>query len=144
MPTPLERLIERANDPKASEDTHQSCFFAHLPRLAQQDPRLTWVHAIPNGGQRDAIEGGKMVATGSRSGVWDISLPFPVAPWPFGYIEMKKPTERRKKNGGLSDQQIRFGKHLISVGAWWGICYSYQEALDALQCYLRGEPWYQT
>jgi len=143
MPTPLERLIERANDPNASEDTHQSCFFAHLPRLAREDERLNWVFAVPNGGQRDQVSAGVMVSTGTRAGVWDIMIPFPVAPWPFGMIEMKKPTYKGKKGMGLRSEQIRFGKHLISVGAWYAICYSYQEALTALDFYRNGKAWFQ-
>jgi hypothetical protein len=107
-----------------------------------QDPRIGWIHAIPNGGDRDKITAGVMVATGTRSGVWDICMPFPVAPFPFGYIEMKRPIHRNRKNQNLSDSQVNFGKHLISVGAFYAVCFTADEAIIAIRKFLKGEAYY--
>jgi hypothetical protein len=139
---PIDDLIAKANLPNASEDAHQSAFFACLVARARVDPRLKWVFAVPNGGTRDKISAGIMVATGTRAGVWDVCLPFPSGKYPFGFIEFKREKYRTTKDGGLSDGQVQFGKHLAGNGAWFAIVYSYTEALTALELYLQGKPYY--
>jgi hypothetical protein len=140
--SPLEDLIAKANLPDASEDAHQAAFFATLVGRARQNEKLRWVFAVPNGGQRDRVSAGIMVATGTRKGVWDVCLPFPSGKYPFGFIEFKREKYRHQNNGGLSDFQVEFGRHLKENHAWFAVVYSYTEALTALDKYLEGRSFY--
>lgn len=118
-------------------------------------PELEWLHAIPNGGSRGddaktrAIRGGALKAEGVRSGVADVFLPVPAFDHnaEFNnqivycglYIEMKKPTEKPKKEGskgGLSDEQIAFRDYARNNHYGWIVCYSWREAVDAIKSYL--------
>lgn len=127
-----------------SEDGHQAAIFCWAASVLAQYPQLEWMHAIPNGGSRNIAEATKLVATGTRSGVWDIFLPCPIqTKWAKMYaglyIEMKAPAARNKKNGGLSDDQIKFGKYAEQVGYYCKVCHSWIEAKDAIIAYLEGK-----
>lgn len=117
--------------------------WAALPENASRFPELEWLHHIPNGGSRGdtersrKIEGGKMKAQGVKKGVLDVMLP--VRRGVFGglYIEMKKPDVRGNKNGGLSDEQIKFGNFAIAQGFKCELCYTWIEAAQAIENYLK-------
>lgn len=117
-------------------------------------PALEWLHHIPNGGARAddeqtrKIRGGQLKAQGVREGVPDVFLPLPcyfvdsfglLQGWAGLYIEMKRPSEKPKKEGskgGLSDKQIEFGEYAKGVGYGWIVCYSWREAADAIRSYI--------
>lgn len=119
-----------------TEDAHQMALFQWAAMNRQQHPCLEWLHAIPNGGQRNARTGAKMKATGTRSGVWDVFLPFPRSHYHGLYIEMKKPGLQNHKNGGLSDKQVEFGQFAQQCGYWVAVCYSWEEAVQVIEGYL--------
>jgi hypothetical protein len=126
-----------------SEDGHQMAVFCWAADNCGQYPALEWLHAVPNGGSRHIVEAGKMVAAGLRSGIWDIFLPLPIqTEWAKMYaglyIEMKEPKRRKHKNGGLSDEQLKFGKYAEQMGYYCKVCYTWIEARDALINYLEG------
>lgn len=126
-----------------SEDGHQMALFAWSASMLAQYPQLEWMHAIPNGGSRNVAEATKLVATGTRAGVWDIFLPCPVqTEWAKMYaglyIEMKAPAARNKKNGGLTDEQIKFSQYAERAGYATKVCYSWIEAKDTIMAYLEG------
>lgn len=127
-----------------SEDGAQQAVFCWSAMNVGIYPDLKWLHAIPNGGQRHIAEATKLVATGVRSGVWDIFLPLPIqTEWAKQYagcyIEMKEPSKKNKKNGGLSDDQLEFGKYAKAMGYMCIVCYSWEEARDVLIKYLEGK-----
>ena len=108
-------------------------------------PALEWFHAIPNGGSRGdddksrKIRGGQLKAEGVKQGVSDCFLPYPVGPWHGLYIEMKKPSQKPKKDtskGGMSDNQIKFAEYAKSVDFGFMTCYSWKEAAEVLQAYI--------
>lgn len=142
--TVREKLEQRGTAPDASEDAIQSLVFlrVHDLCLELQDERIGFIHSVPNGGGRDKVSAALMVATGVKSGIWDITIPFPSGIYPFAAIEMKRPMYRTHKNGGLSDAQVAYGRHLFKIGAWCAVCYSADEAIAAIRKYLRGEPFY--
>lgn len=122
-----------------SEDGNQAALFCWAANNTGQYPQLKWLFAIPNGGQRHIAEATKLVATGTRSGVPDVFLP-----WAEGFkhgcwIEMKIEKHRSRKNGGLSDEQIEWRDYLLSAGYCWAVCYSWIEAKDVLIAYLEGK-----
>lgn len=105
-------------------------------------PELEWFHAVPNGGSRGdtarsaKIQGGIMKAEGVKPGVADTFLPVRRGQWPGLYIEMKKGTERKKKDGGMSDKQVEFRDFVQAQGYGFVTCYSWREAATILQQYL--------
>jgi hypothetical protein len=124
-----------------SEDGNQAAIFCWAQMNVAQYPALKWLHAIPNGGSRHIATATKLIATGVKSGVWDIFLPCPIqTEWAEQYaglyIEMKIEKRRNQKNGGLTDEQVMFGTYAKSVGYYCKVCYNWEEARDILIEYL--------
>lgn len=143
--------INPANFAKSgTEDGHQTAVFAWAGEFGNKNPEfkadLRWMHAIPNGGSRGddaktrAIRGGKLKATGVKTGVYDIFLPLRRGPYCGLYIEMKRP-ELKPKNpeskGGRSDEQIEFGAYVRTQGFGSVVCYGWEEAVKVIEQYLR-------
>lgn len=119
---------------------------------------LEWLHAIHNQGHGDAVRGARAKAEGVKKGIADLFLPWPIRGaqivearginergmtfppviWCGLYIEMKKPSEKPKKEGkgGVSDEQAKFGEYAKRVGFGWAVCYSWREAADTLRSYI--------
>lgn len=102
----------------------------------QQNKYLKWIHAIPNANSH------KQVSEGVRGGVADIFLPVPMQKgWGemFAglYIELKVEKRRKQKDGGLSQDQIDFGKYAIDMGYQWRVCYGWKEASNVIEEYLK-------
>jgi len=100
-------------------------------------PVLEWLHAIPNGGNRDAKTAALMKAEGVRRGVADIFLPVPKR-WGNAqhvsycglYIEMKTTIGRQ------SDEQHDFERHCNDNCYVYRICRTWREAADTIKEYL--------
>ena len=73
---------------------------------------------------------------GVTAGVPDVLLSVPSGKWSGLYIEFKKPSERTKKNGGLSDAQQEFTGYALCRGYQCAVCYSLEEGRDAVMKYL--------
>jgi hypothetical protein len=132
-----------------SEDAHQMALFAQSALHLEQYPMLRWMHAIPNGGSRHLSEAVKLKATGLKAGVWDIFLPvvqyknknagrLECVVHSGLYIEMKIPDKATKKNGGLTDEQIKFMTYAVVAGYKCVVAYSWQQAWDEIVNYLKG------
>lgn len=116
----------------------------------QKAAALANLFAIPNGDQRGdgttkgaMIAGGRLKAEGQRNGVPDIFLAWPKKT--YGglqyvccglFIEMKRPGLQTHKNGSCSLEQIEWHKRLVEAGYAVKVCYSWQEARDAILEYL--------
>lgn len=118
---------------------------------AQPVPALEWFHAIHNQGHGDKVRGANAKAEGVRKGIADTFLPYPVyeqcpsdsqlmiVKWCGLYIEMKKPSEKPKREGskgGVSDEQSAFGAWCNCNSYGWVVCYSWREAADMLRRYI--------
>lgn len=117
-----------------TEHAEQSALFCWA--AASGIPELKWMHAIPNGGERNAIVASRMKAEGVRTGVWDVFLPLPRREFHGLYIEMKRSTRRNHKDGGLSPEQVTFGIWASSHGYYMVVAYTWQEAAEALRQYV--------
>jgi len=128
------------------EKSEQIRVFAWAAINQSRYPQLRWLHAIPNANSQ------RQVAEGVRAGISDVCLPYPVWPAMFAgplelhkyktysglYIEMKLEKRRKEKNGGCSDDQIKFIDYANSVGYKAVVCYGWQEAVREIKRYLGG------
>lgn len=117
-----------------SEHAHQAALFAWAAISGFEE--LKWMHAIPNGGERNPVVAANMKAEGVRSGVYDVFLPYPCVQYAGLYIEMKKPGRQGEKNGGLSDKQVEFRDWAVKHHYATAVCYSWTQAADVLRGYL--------
>lgn len=122
-----------------TEHGHQAALFCWCAANRNRFPELEWFHAIPNGGLRSKAQAGKLKAEGVKSGVCDTFLPVARRGYHGLYIEMKKPSERPKREGskgGVSDSQAEFMKFAIAQRYIPFVCYSWVEAVGVLTWYL--------
>jgi len=140
-PKPSKPITPEQLASSGSEDGEQMALFCWSADNVILYPELKWLHAIPNGGSRNIIEAGKMVAAGLRSGVWDTFLPLPIqTEWAKQYaglyVEMKREKYRNAKDGGLTKEQIEFGEYANRMGYYCKICYNWIEAKEIIIRYI--------
>jgi hypothetical protein len=102
-------------------------------------PGLELMFAIPNGGLRDKRVASQLKAEGVKAGVLDIFLPVPkiyvdkITGNQFAYcglfIEMKYGTNKP------SPEQEEFANAVVRQGYYVALCYSWQEAVEAIKNY---------
>ena len=109
------------------EDDEQKALF----QCAAYNKELKWLHAIPNGGKRDAREGARLKAQGVKAGVHDTFLPKARGAYHGCYIEMKFGKNK------LSENQKKFAIDMIDEGYCMFTCYNSGEAIDAIKLYLK-------
>lgn len=143
--------FEIANSPDGYEHNSRGRLLRGLHTFGQVKPvpALEFMFAIPNGGLRDRVTAAKLKAEGVKPGVPDVFLPISgpsfehCAPdqWYYGlFIEMKKPAQKPKHSGagGVAVKQSEYHRFLIEQGYRVVVCYSWQEAAQAIQGYLDG------
>lgn len=125
-----------------SEDGEQAALFCWAALNTNKYPQLENLFAIPNGGNRHIVEAIKFVGTGTRAGVPDTFLPcckiLDTRVSHGLFIEMKIEKYRNYKNGGCSEDQIKWHKKLRDAGYCVNVCYSWIEGRDCLINYLEG------
>lgn len=121
-----------------SEDSQQMALFAWAAIYIPRYPQLKNLFAIPNGGNRHIVEAIKFVGTGTRKGVPDIMLAWPINHYHGLFIELKIEKRRNEKFGGCSKQQLDWHKRLKDAGYCVRVCYSWLEARDVIINYLEG------
>lgn len=103
----------------------------HQWAMRHQDNRLKLLFAIPNGGQRNAIVGAKLKATGVKKGVPDLLLPIPNKTHHGLFIELK-----RVKGSNISPEQKTWLKNLNNQGYMAVVCKGFEEARQTIEEYL--------
>jgi hypothetical protein len=128
-----------------TEHAHQSALFCYAQIQSKIDPLWDLLYHIPNGGmygddaKSRAIRGNRMKAAGLKPGILDCHLPVARGDFHGLYIEMKKPDQRTKKDGGLSEDQKRMIPLLQAQGYRVIVCYDWNEAATAISDYLKIE-----
>lgn len=143
-PKPGVKVTPEALAKSGSEDGHQAALFCWCADNVKTYPQLEWLFAVPNGGQRHIAEATKFVATGLRKGVPDVCFPCPTNGirennYHGCWIEMKIEKHRKAKNGGCSDEQLKWHEYLRSAGYYVAVCYSWEEGREVLINYLEGK-----
>jgi hypothetical protein len=133
-----------------TEHAEQRAFFCWL----LINNRQVWEHtfAIPNGGYRGEVQGGRLKAEGVKPGVPDIMLAYPHSGSPYEYapgqwtkqqygyaglfIEMKRSTRKKATAGKLGEGQEPWHDRLRSAGYRVDVAWTWQEAGAAVLRYL--------
>ena len=87
--------------------------------------------AIPNGGKRHIKTALAMKQEGVSKGFPDLFLPVPNTQFHGLFIEMK-----RRKGGTVSPKQAEWCEYLNDAGYRAVICKGFEEAKEAIKCYL--------
>jgi len=95
-------------------------------------PELSLLYHIPNGGSRNKIEAANLKRQGVKAGVPDICLPVARGKYHGLYIELKHGKNK------LSDNQKIWLKRLQNQGYLAICCYGWEEAVKAIEKYLKG------
>ena len=114
-----------------TENSEQAALFQWAELASGAHPELLLLHAIPNGGLRDARTAVTLQRTGVKSGVPDICLPVPKGGHGALYIELK-----RQKGGVLSANQKVWLDRLNAHGNKAIVCRGWDEAREAIEQYL--------
>lgn len=93
-------------------------------------PITDFLAAIPNGGARHPAVAAKLKAEGVKSGVSDLFLAYPVAPYCGMWLELKA------RGGRLTDAQREWIETMRSVGYFAICCVGFDEARVAIERYL--------
>lgn len=140
-----------------TEHGHQAAFFQWIVlegrKLFGTDADLLF--AVPNGGDRRASVAASMKAEGVKPGVPDVCWPLPrstggtethlsvdggaCSAYAGLWLELKKPTEVGKKNGGRSDAQVEWHKRLRAQGYAVVLAFGWQAMAWAAYLYWKGE-----
>lgn len=113
-----------------TEAQEQAALFEWAAWNVGRHPELRLMFHVPNGGSRNRIEAANLKRQGVKAGVPDVWLPVARGAFHGLVIEMKvgknKPTENQKEWIRLLNEQ----KYATRV------CYSWQEARNAIEKYL--------
>lgn len=114
----------------AEEEHRLQCACVQWFRLQHPD----WAHllfAVPNGGRRDKVTGGKLKAEGVTAGVSDMILMIPRGGFHAMCIEMKTPKGRQ------SQQQRQWQRLVAAQGYRYIVCRSVEEFISQINDYLQ-------
>lgn len=115
---------------KSSEHLEQVAFFKWCKDAIIKYPELSLIYAVPNGGMRHKAVAKKLKAEGVKSGVPDIHLPISNGRYIGLWLEMKY------KYNKPSEEQSAWLSVLEYVGHCCTVCYSAQDAIDAVEDYF--------
>ena len=110
---------------------------SHFPKIIignEQVSVLDFLHAIPNGGVRNKKTAADLKLEGVKSGVPDISFPYPTSRHHGLYIEMK-----RQKGGKVSESQKTWLEYLNKVGYLAVVCKGEEQARYTIIKYIEEE-----
>lgn len=110
----------------------QNNCIALMNRLEQYHPTIAAaIYHVPNESKtRQNID------IGIKAGQPDYCLPIAAQGYNALYIEMKRADLKEKKNGGLSERQIKRQQQLILCGGCCVTCHSWEEAIGVILEYL--------
>lgn len=123
-----------------TETAHQQAFFCALtyePLELVNEKQSTF--SIPNGGERNVAVAARLKAEGVKKGVLDIFVAVPRGQYHGLWIEMKIEKHRNRQRGGMSPEQVEFGKVQLSLGYRVEVCYTWEEALNVWRDYVNAK-----
>lgn len=121
-----------------SESDHQKAFFCWCALNRTRFPELEFCFAVPNGGKRDKLTAARMKAEGVRAGVPDIVLPLILYDRFDRMLRAGLWIELKVGKGTVSTEQNNWHVFLKRQGYTVVVCYSWIEAAQAVELYLKG------
>jgi hypothetical protein len=126
--------------PQQRETREQIALFQWRALNVGKIPELKWLHSSGNGYKLDSARAGKIANDSGRTkGVWDVFLPvlsyYNMERVCGLYIEMKDRETVKKTGKVLTPEQEEFRADLQHAFEF-AICYSWEEAKDAILDYL--------
>jgi|GEM_PF-5934026 len=138
---PLKKPAPRRHD----EANHAKAFIRWRDMVVKSSPEspLQWLHSSLNGAHLTPTQAHVMKAEGMTAGIWDYFLPqyrtgrsqYSLPFWGL-YIEMKAPGRENTKNGGLSEEQVKFGRFVKNQSYCVVVAYGWEQAREAVEAYL--------
>lgn len=120
----------RLYDHPANEHQHQVNVINWSILHRAEYPDLKLLHAVPNGGNRDPIEGKHLQAEGVKPGVPDLDLPVPRGKYHGLRLEMKTET------GRTSPAQEWWIEELNRQGYFCEVCHGWESAIRVIRWYM--------
>lgn len=117
------------SNPK-TEAQHQHNVITWSELHIDKYPELALLHHIPNGGNRDAVEGKHLKDQGVKRGIPDLHLPIARGQYHSLYLEMKTETGRPTR------EQKWWIEQLNKQGQFAEICHGWESAVRVLEWYL--------
>ena len=118
-----------------TESQEQKIVFAWAEYMQRSYyPELERLYAIPNGEWRNIVTARRLKSEGVKQGVPDLCLPVARNGYHGLYLELK-----RKKGGQTSKAQREWIEYLNAAGYLAIVCKGAEEAITAIQNYLKGE-----
>lgn len=122
---------------RSTEEQEQEVVVQWARASTAGHPELALLHHIPNGGARSKREAAKLKRMGVLAGAPDLHLPVSRCGYNSLYIEMKT------EGGRLSESQRAFLKTAAAENNYCVACYSAEDAIGVLKCYMRGLPLFE-
>ena len=126
--------------PVATEADHQAALFEFLARIEGQLPAVAWLIHVPNGEYRPKATAKRLKAQGVKPGVPDLLLFWASGRFVGLALELKRPSRRRERDGGVAPAQARWLDHLEAQGWCCVIAWDWQEAATEIVRYLGRDP----
>ncbi len=119
---------------RRSEDTEQILVMQWAALNERRYPELKWLYHVPNGGSRNRAEAVKLKQMGVKAGVSDLQMPAGKGIYGGICLEMKY------EDGTIQKSQKEFLRDMAAAGKYACVCYGAEEAIKALEEYLRLGP----
>lgn len=123
-------LSDPENIAGVSEHSQQTALLSCCAQFTNVAPELTWLFAIPNGGDRNPVVAANLKAEGVKPGVADLLLPTARKGYHGFFIEMKNAT------GIQSTKQKEFEQYSTAQGYLYAVFNNWRPAFHALCWYL--------
>ena len=122
-----------------TEAQHQAAVIAWSEQTSVRAkwPLLKLLHHIPNGGNRDVVEGAHLKHQGVKRGIPDLCLPVARGTYHGLYIEMKTET------GETRPEQYWWIQTLNDHGYFAEVCHGWKSAVRVLEWYMGLGEYYE-
>ena len=115
---------------KVSEHSHQVSLMRWAKLHERKWPELKWLHAIPNGGQRNVRVAVKLKSEGVKRGIPDVCLPVAKKGYHGLYIELKA------VGGRATKEQSEFIAFALDQNYHAGVYHGWEAAKESIEWYL--------
>lgn len=121
------------------EDTEQIALmnWSKLVKIPGTDMKISdLIFHVPNGGNRNKREAGRLKRMGVKRGVSDLFLPLPTSQYAGFWCELKAPIELGRPKPRTTPEQKAWVALMNQLGYEAVICYGWEEAREYILRYI--------